>query len=366
MPRNILLAILYVAIPLVAVAAAYSVMSSLFLQPANPAATAPVLFDAAQTKSFREIASELETAGVVRSALALRIRARLQGKDTQVKAGEYELSPAMTPREVLEKLVRGDMFHRRVTIREGMNLSEIADAIDKSGISSRLAFEQALANSDLLQSEGLTTRSFEGYLFPETYEFPRGTPADQIIRAMHAQLDKQWAPEWTQRVQILEMSKHDILTLASIIEKESGNFEEQPVISSVFHNRLKKGMRLQADPTVIYGIKDFNGNITKKDLLTLTPYNTYMIDGLPPGPIANPGLSAIKAALYPTDTNFLYFVGNGQGKHVFSETLDKHNEAVNKYQRGEEASPEPNTDASDEAPIEPSVIPTEPVSAPAQ
>jgi UPF0755 protein len=323
-------------------------MSSLFVYPANPAVTTPALFDAAQAKSFREIASELQTAGIIRSALAFRVRARLQGKDTQIKAGEYELSPSMTPRDILDKLVRGDMFHRRVTIREGMNLSEIADAIEKSGIISRLAFEQSLSNPDLLQSEGLTTRSFEGYLFPDTYEFPRGTPADQIIHAMRAQLEKQWQPEWTQRVQILEMTKHDILTLASIIEKESGNFEEQPVISSVFHNRLKKGMRLQADPTVIYGIKDFNGNITKKDLMTLTPYNTYMIDGLPPGPIANPGLSAIKAALYPTDTNFLYFVGNGQGKHVFSESLDKHNEAVNKYQRGDESQPEPIPDLSSE------------------
>jgi UPF0755 protein len=333
--RKILLALLYIALPIAVVAGTYSVMSHFFVKPADPAVTTPILFDAAQTKSFREIASELQTAGIIRSGLALRLRARLQGKDTQIKAGEYELSPSMTPRDILDKLVRGDMFHRRVTIREGMNLADIADAIDKSGIVSKLTFEQALANIDLLQSEGLTARSFEGYLFPETYEFSRGTPADQIIRAMHAQLEKQWLPEWTQRVTILEMSRHDILTLASIIEKESGSFDEQPVISSVLHNRLKKGMRLQADPTVIYGIKDFNGNITKRDLMTLTPYNTYMVDGLPPGPIANPGLSAIKAALYPTDTNYLYFVGNGQGKHVFSESLEKHNEAVNRYQRGQ-------------------------------
>jgi len=365
-PRNVLLVILYIAVPLAVIAGTYSVMNRLFVQPANPAITAPILFDAAQTKSFRDIASELQTAGIIRSGLAFRVRARLQGKDTQIKAGEYELSPSMTPRDILDKLVRGDMFHRRVTIREGMNLSEIADAIEKSGIISRLAFEQSLANPDLLQSEGLTTRSFEGYLFPDTYEFPRGTPGDQIIRVMRAQLEKQWQPEWTQRVQILEMTKHDILTLASIIEKESGNFEEQPVISSVFHNRLKKGMRLQADPTVIYGIKDFNGNITKRDLMTLTPYNTYMIDGLPPGPIANPGLSAIKAALYPTDTNFLYFVGNGQGKHVFSESLDKHNDAVNRYQRGNSASAELAADLASASIVAPTVEPTGSVAVPAQ
>jgi UPF0755 protein len=130
------------------------------------------------------------------------------------------------------------------------------------------------------------------------------------------------------------MTKHQILTLASIIEKESGNAEEQPIVASVFHNRLKKGMRLQSDPTVIYGIPNFNGNITKADLQTPTPYNTYVIAGLPPGPIANPGLTAIKAALYPAETNYFYFVGNGKGKHIFSENLDRHNQAVNVFQRG--------------------------------
>jgi UPF0755 protein len=129
------------------------------------------------------------------------------------------------------------------------------------------------------------------------------------------------------------MSKHDLLTLASIIEKESGNFDEQPIISSVFHNRLRYKMRLQADPTVIYGISDFNGNITKRDLETYSAYNTYVIDGLPPGPIANPGRTAIHAALYPAETSFLYFVGSGDGRHVFSKSLAEHNKAVNKYQR---------------------------------
>jgi UPF0755 protein len=151
---------------------------------------------------------------------------------------------------------------------------------------------------------------------------------------MHEQLSKRWPEEWTQRALLLELSKHQVLTLASIIEKESGNFDEQPVISSVFHNRMRLNMRFQSDPTVIYGIKDFNGNITKRDLQTLTPYNTYMIDGFPPGPIANPGINAIRSALYPTDTKFLYFVGNGEGRHIFSEDLAQHNNAVNRYQRG--------------------------------
>jgi UPF0755 protein len=184
-----------------------------------------------------------------------------------------------------------------------------------------------------LKELGIAGTSLEGYLFPDTYQFPRNTSAKKIVVAMNDQLQKRWLPEWDDRLKQLSMTKHQALTLASIIEKESGGVAEQPVISSVFHNRLKKGMKLQADPTVIYGIPNFNGNITKEDLQTPTPYNTYVITGLPPGPIANPGVSAIKAALYPVTTNYLYFVANGQGGHIFSETLDDHNELVNAYQK---------------------------------
>jgi UPF0755 protein len=150
---------------------------------------------------------------------------------------------------------------------------------------------------------------------------------------MAEQLNKVWDPAWNQKLQELQLSKHQLLTLASIIEKESGKVDEQPLIASVFYNRLRSGMRLQSDPTVIYGIPNFNGNITRADLDTPTPYNTYTIDGLPPGPICNPGLTAIQAALNPASTNYLYFVGNGQGRHVFSENLDDHNRAVNEFQR---------------------------------
>jgi UPF0755 protein len=151
---------------------------------------------------------------------------------------------------------------------------------------------------------------------------------------MKGQFDAKWRPEWDERVQLFGRSKHEIVTLASIVEKESGNVDEQPKIASVFHNRLRIGMRLQADPTVIYGIQNFNGNITKEDLQMPTPYNTYVIPGLPPGPIANPGLSALTATLFPEQTNYLYFVGNGKGRHIFSENLYDHNNAVNEFQRG--------------------------------
>ncbi len=331
---KIFFALLYVAIPLGVAAGCYAALRYYALDARDPRATTPVVFDTEATKGFLAIAQNLEQQSLVRSAFAFRAIARLQKKDTLVKAGEYELSASMTPQEILDKMVRGDMIQRRATIKEGMTIREIGAALENAGIvEARLVLQEAF-NPQVAQEEGLSAPSLEGYLFPETYNFRRNTPARKVIAAMHEEFKKRWLPQWTQRAEILGMSTHEIVTLASIIEKESGNFDEQPVISSVFHNRLRKGMRLQADPTVIYGIKDFNGNITKLDLITETPYNTYVIAGLPPGPISNPGTSALKAALYPADTQFLYFVGNGAGRHIFSESLDQHNDAVNRYQRG--------------------------------
>lgn len=331
---KLFLALLYVAIPVAVAAGCYVALRFYALDPRDSSATEAVVFDTEATKGFLAIAQNLEQQGLVRSALAFRAIARLQKKDTLLKAGEYELSASMTPQEILDKMVRGEMIQRRATIKEGMTIREISGVLENARIvEARLLLQEAF-NMQVAQEEGITAPSLEGYLFPETYNFRRNTPARKVISAMYEEFKKRWQPEWSQRAEILGMSTHEIVTLASIIEKESGNFDEQPVISSVFHNRLRKGMRLQADPTVIYGIKDFNGNITKLDLVTETPYNTYVIPGLPPGPISNPGSSALKAALYPADTQFLYFVGNGAGRHIFSESLDQHNDAVNRYQRG--------------------------------
>jgi UPF0755 protein len=314
--------------------AAYRAYTYYFLTPRDPSNIETVVFDTETARGLRQVARTLEEQGIIRSGLAFRMLARFEKKDTQIKAGEYALAPSMTPQQILDIMVRGDTIPRRATIREGMTISDISAIVEQAGIVDRASFEEALADPRLRQDLGIEAHSFEGYLFPETYNFRRNTHADQVIRAMYDQLHKHWTSEWDSQAARLGMSKHQILTLASIVEKESGNFDEQPIIASVFHNRLKLNMRLQADPTVIYGIKNFNGNITKRDLQTETPYNTYIIPGLPPGPIANPGFSAIKAALFPTDTRYLYFVGNGEGRHVFSENLDQHNDAVNRYQRG--------------------------------
>ncbi len=332
--RKLLIALILLSFPVAVAFAGYWSFHYYVLEPRDPHAPQPVVFDAELSKSIQEIARNLEQQGLIRSHLVFRTLARVQGVDTQIKAGEYELSATMTPQQILDKMIRGEMLQRRATIKEGMTLVDISKALQDAGITDATSFLAAAYNSDLLTEEGIAARSFEGYLFPETYNFRRNTPARKVIKTMHQQLNDRWSENWMQRLTILQMSKHEILTLASIIEKESGNFDEQPVIASVFHNRLQQKMRLQADPTVIYGIEGFDGNITKRDLLTETEYNTYVINGLPPGPIANPGLNAIRSALYPSNTRFLYFVGDGAGRHVFSENLSQHNEAVNRYQRG--------------------------------
>lgn len=357
MLRKATLTLLYVAIPATVFFGTYTLAKRYFFEAADPTNPDKIIVEVGENDPFQAVAQQLKEKSLIRSSLAFRVTAQLQNKDTQIKAGEYEMSPSMSPREILDRMVRGEMFHRRVTVKEGMSLADIMKTLKEAGIIEPLPFQLALEDREFLESQGIESSSFEGYLFPETYYFPRNTSPKKIIAAMHEQLEKRWLPEWTQRAEILELSKHNVLTLASIIEKESGNFDEQPVISSVFHNRLKRNMRLQADPTVIYGIKDFNGNITKRDLTTLTPYNTYMIDGLPPGPIANPGINAIKAALYPADTNYLYFVGNGDGEHIFSESLDQHNNAVNQYQRaGAGANAESHAEIAPDAIPQPSQL----------
>ncbi len=333
MVRKLLLTILYISIPIVVGLGVYKALDTFFFSPASPADTSTTIFEVPPQSTFKGIARDLESQGLIRSHWSILAFAKIRGQDTAIMAGEYELSPSMRPNEILEKMASGKMFLRKITLKEGESMWEIGPDLERQGILKRIEFERMLSDTSLLKELGIAGLTLEGYLFPDTYQFPRNTPAKKIVATMYEQFQKQWLPEWDERLKQLSMTKHQALTLASIIEKESGSTAEQPIISSVFHNRLSKGMKLQADPTVIYGIQNFNGNITKEDLQTPTPYNTYVITGLPPGPIANPGATAIKAALYPATTNFLYFVANGQGGHIFSETLEAHNESVNAYQK---------------------------------
>ena len=347
----------YIALPVIAAFASYKAAEHYFFSPLDRATQSTSIFEVAPNENFREIATDLEVKNFIRNRLAIRLLAKYQKKDTLVMAGEYEFSPSMSPQEILDAMVDGKMILRTVTIKEGASLKEIGPILEDAGVTTRSAFDAATNDPVLREELKVPAPSFEGYLFPETYRIQRNTAPQKVIRTMRSQLESKWPEAWNMRLIKVQMTKHQILTLASIIEKESGNAEEQPIVSSVFYNRLKIGMRLQSDPTVIYGIPDFNGNITKADLQTPTPYNTYVISGLPPGPIANPGLTAIKAALYPAETNYLFFVGNGKGKHVFSETLEQHNQAVNVFQRGIGTFDPPPVSLDSQ---EPDTIPTQP------
>ncbi len=334
MKRKIIIFLMYV-IPMVLCArGTIWFLQYTFLSPLDPSNTTSKLFEVTPGSSGKEIAKQLEKQGFIRHRWALSYLSAWKGSDRAIQTGEYEISPSMTPAGILQKLASGNMFIRKFTLKEGDSIWQIGSLLQQSGIvQNKLTFEKFLTDQSLLRELQLNDHSLEGYLFPDTYSFPKGTSPKAIVSKMYENFKNKWDPAWDTRLKELNMSVHDIVTLASIIEKESGNSQEQPLISSVFHNRLQRRMRLQSDPTVIAGLPHFNGNLTKEDLTTPTPYNTYVIDGLPVGPIGNPGKSALEAAVNPDKTDYLYFVANGEGSHVFSATLDEHNKAVNLYQR---------------------------------
>lgn len=326
-----------VAIPAFVALVTFLLLRQSLLRPLRPNSTEKITVEIAPGKTFNQICNELHDKGVLRHPWSLELLARFKKADTRINAGEYELSPAMGPREILAKLMSGEVVKRSITIKEGQSVWEIGKAIEAAGIISAAEFNGAVADPNLLTNAGVSASSFEGYLFPETYFFSRPITVREIIWKMLEEGEQHWKREFSDQADKLRMSRHEILTLASIIEKESGNVEEQPLISAVFHNRLNQGMKLQSDPTVIYGIKNFDGNLTKEHLLDANNmYNTYLHFGLPPGPICNPGDTAIKAALFPAEATYLFFVADGKGKHVFSTTLEEHNAAVNRYQKNPE------------------------------
>ncbi len=283
-------------------------------------------------ESFGMLSARLEKAGVITSDIRFKIMARLSGDDKRLRAGEYVLSTAMSPLEIIDILASGKVLLHRLTIPEGYTIDQVAAEVEKAGLASAEEFSRLARDPSLVAELQLEGPSLEGYLFPDTYHFPREATARGIITTMVSAYQSLVTDEWRNRARELDLSMHDIVTLASIIEKETGDPSERPIIASVFHNRLKKRMRLESDPTVIYGIASFDGNITRRHLSSATPYNTYVIRGLPPGPIANPGRAALEAALYPAQTDYLFFVSKKDGTHYFSKTIAEHTEAVRKYQ----------------------------------
>jgi UPF0755 protein len=283
--------------------------------------------------TFQHVASLLEREGLIKSRTVFVLLGKSQSADRKVHAGEYELNPGMTPAEILSKLLNGQVLLHPLTIPEGLTFTQIADLASDQGLTDRAEFLRLAKDREFIVSLGLKAETLEGYLYPDTYKFPRPIKSREVMVAMVEQLRQEVGPDLLARMQELKMTMHEVLTLASVIEKETGSGGERPEISAVFHNRLKKHIPLQSDPTVIYGLPAFDGNLHKKDLSSPSPYNTYRVQGLPPGPIANPGIQAIRATLYPSDSRSLYFVSRNDGTHEFSATLIEHNQAVEKYQK---------------------------------
>jgi UPF0755 protein len=283
-------------------------------------------------QSFATTAALLEAKGLISSPFRFNLISRFKGYDKKLQAGEYLLSGSMTPLHILEKMAKGDVRLYKLTIPEGYNIKQIAELVAEGGFAGKLEFIAMASDPGFAREKGIQADTFEGYLFPDTYFFPKGTTIKKIIGTMVDRFRKVFLPQWSERAKSLGFTIHQVVTLASIIEKETGDPSERPVISSVFHNRMKKKMRLESDPTVIYGIKNFDGNLTRKHLKTRTLYNTYKIRGLPAGPIANPGQESLVAALYPAETPYIYFVSKKDRTHHFSTNLKDHNKAVKKYQ----------------------------------
>jgi len=279
-----------------------------------------------------EIALTLEKAGVIRSAEVFRYYVAFKGLGPQIKAGEHVLDPSLGVPEVLDALIKGRYKLYRLTVPEGLTMFQIASLVEENGLADRDRFLELCRDPKFIAELGLDVKTLEGYLFPETYHFVRGASTRDVIEAMVGRFQKVWE-RYQPRIKSVDLSRHEVVTLASIVEKETGASHERPMIAAVFLNRLKRGMRLETDPTVIYGLENFDGNLTRKDLETLTPYNTYRIDGLPPGPIANPGEESLRAVIEPAPVDYLYFVSKNDGTHDFSHSLSEHNRAVYKYQK---------------------------------
>ena len=293
--------------------------------------TQPQVFEVKSGMTLKQVSQELFRQNLIRSANAFQAIALIQDKEKLIKVGEYYISPSMLPAEILQRITSGKTVLHSITIPEGYRITEIANLLEEKDLADKNIFLQEAKNVELL--EGIPTSSLEGYLFPDTYHFGKRTTEAAIINKMVETFkERALKQEFLKRAEDLGFSYHEIITLASLIEKETGKDSERKQISSVFHNRLKKNMLLQTDPTVIYVIDIFDGNIRKRDLNIDSPYNTYRYKGLPPGPIANPGLKSIIAALYPATTSNLYFVSKQDGSHKFSATLNEHNRAVQKYQ----------------------------------
>jgi UPF0755 protein len=282
------------------------------------------------------IAKRLADAGIVRDVNSFRAALWVTGKGRRLQAGEYRFDQAVTARQVADKIARGEVYVRPITFPEGWTIKQMAALYESKGFGPAQDFTRAAKNAALVSAVDPEAKDLEGYLFPDTYNLKRKEAAEQLVPRMVAAFMKALTPELMDKAEARGLSVRQFVTLASIVEKETGNTEERPLVAAVYANRLRIGMPLQCDPTVIYALdraNRYNGNLTRDNLQYDSPYNTYRYPGLPPGPIASPGRASLAAAAVPAGVQYLYFVSRNDGTHAFASTLDEHNRNVQKFQK---------------------------------
>ena len=312
-----------------------SVLSWFLFVPFSKTASTKVIFIKKGTP-LRKVSEVLEQEGIIKNRHFFVFLTTILGKKARIKAGEYEFHTPMLPLDVLSVLAKGQVKRHLVTIPEGFTLSQIAQLLENLNLVEKKGFLQKTSSPAFINALGLSQLAgptLEGYLFPDTYHLLREMDPEEVIQMMVHQFRKVFGPDFAHWASESGISEREVVILASIIEKETSLSEEKPLISAVFHNRLRKKIPLQSDPTVIYGIRNFDGNLTKEDLMRPTPYNTYLLAGLPPTPICNPGRDSLLAAVRPAPVSYLYFVSKNDGSHYFSSDIEEHNRAVWKYQK---------------------------------
>jgi UPF0755 protein len=278
----------------------------------------------------------LAEAGVVRNEAVFRIAVWMRSAGRRLQAGEYRFEGPMSPAAVVDKIRRGDVFLQPITFREGLTIRQMSELYEGRGFGKASEFAAAARNGKRIAALDPQARDLEGYLFPDTYTLPRKTTAEQLVERMVAAFEKVLTVELREQAAARGLSVRELVTLASLVEKETGKPDERPLVSAVYHNRLKIRMALYCDPTVIYALEragKYDGNLTRENLQFDSPYNTYRYAGLPPGPIAAPGRASLDAAANPADAKYLYFVSRNDGSHVFANTLDEHNRNVYEFQK---------------------------------
>ena len=317
--------------------------------PLDPGTPAPVAFIVERGATLRDVLVSLEEKGLVKNWRTTWLLARMQGEKlveanrSKIVPGEYELAASMTPLEILKKFINEEIVYHTLVITPGSTVRDVSKRLVETTLATPAEADTALSSPSLMVKLGVPDGTFEGYLFPETYKFTRPDNAELMVTRIVEEGKKRITRQMLNRAMDLGMTMRDVMILASIIEKETGDPRDRKLISSVFHNRLRLNMPLQSDPTVIYGIPNFDNNLTRAHLETPHRYNTYLKKGLPPTPISNPSISAVEATLYPADTDYLYFVAKGDGTSQFSSNYREHREAVRKYQL--------NPAKSEEAPL---------------